>query len=171
MKKGNELGHIFKLGYKYTKSMNVSFLDQNAKPVTPTMGSYGIGVDRTLASIIEAYHDENGIIWPMTVAPFQIVIVPVKYDGTMKEVADKLYNELSDAGIEVLLDDRNERPGVKFKDFDLIGIPVRVVVGEKNLPNVEIKLRKEAEAKIIPAENAASEIKKIVEAELSALNN
>ena len=171
MKKGNELGHIFKLGYKYTKSMNVSFLDQNAKPVTPTMGCYGIGVDRTLASIVEAYHDENGIIWPMTVAPFHVVIVPVKYDGAMKEAADKLYGELNEAGIEVLLDDRNERPGVKFKDFDLIGIPVRVVVGEKNLPNVEIKLRKESEARLVPAENAAEEIKNIVKAELSALNS
>ena len=135
------------------------------------MGCYGIGVDRTLASIVEAYHDENGIIWPMTVAPFHVVIVPVKYDGAMKEAADKLYNELSNAGIEVLLDDRNERPGVKFKDFDLIGIPVRVVVGEKNLPNVEIKLRKEAQPKLVPAEKAAEEIKQIVEAELNALNN
>ena len=99
------------------------------------MGCYGIGVDRTLASIIEGNNDEDGIIWPMTVAPFQVVIVPVKYDGQMKEVADKLYDELIQSGIDVLLDDRNERPGVKFKDMDLIGIPVRVVVGEKNLPN------------------------------------
>ena len=88
----------------------------------------------------------------------------------MQEVADKLYNELTAAGVEVLLDDRNERPGVKFKDFDLIGIPVRVVVGEKNLPNVEIKLRKEAEAKLVPAEKAAGEIEDVVKAELKALN-
>ena len=170
MKKGNELGHIFKLGDKYTKSMNVTFLDQNAKPVTPIMGSYGIGVDRTLASIIEASHDENGIIWPMTVAPFQVVIVPVKYDGEMKTVSDKLYEDLQNAGIEVLLDDRNERPGVKFKDFDLIGIPLRVVVGEKNLPNVEIKLRKENEAKLILKDEAAAKIAEIVKSELDALN-
>ncbi len=170
MKKGNELGHIFKLGTKYTKSMSVTYLDQNAKPVTPVMGCYGIGVDRTLASIIEAHHDDDGIIWPMTVAPFQVALVPVKYDGTMKEAADKIYEELEKAGIEVLLDDRNERPGVKFKDADLIGFPVRVVIGEKNLPNVEIKLRKEKESKLIPAEEAASLIIKTVQEELSQLN-
>ena len=89
----------------------------------------------------------------------------------MKEAADKIYDELLKAGVEVLLDDRDERPGVKFKDFDLIGIPVRVVVGEKNLPNVEIKLRKESQARLVPAENAAEEIKNIVKAELSALNS
>ncbi len=171
MKKGNELGHIFKLGDKYTKSMNVTYLDQNAKPVTPIMGCYGIGVDRTLASIIEANHDDDGIIWPMTVAPFQVVIVPVKYDGQMKEVSDKLYNELNASGIEVLLDDRNERPGVKFKDMDLIGIPVRIVVGEKNLPNVEVKLRKEKESKLIPAEEACTTVCEIVRKELAALNS
>ena len=170
MKKGNELGHIFKLGTKYTKSMSVTYLDQNAKPVTPVMGCYGIGVDRTLASIIEAHHDDDGIIWPMTVAPFQVALVPVKYDGTMKEAADKIYEELEKAGIEVLLDDRNERPGVKFKDADLIGFPVRVVIGEKNLPNVEIKLRKEKESKLVPAEEAASLIIKTVQEELSQLN-
>ena len=170
MKKGNELGHIFKLGEKYTKSMNVTYLDQNAKPVTPIMGCYGIGVDRTLASIIEGNNDEDGIIWPMTVAPFQVVIVPVKYDGQMKEVADKLYDELIQSGIDVLLDDRNERPGVKFKDMDLIGIPVRVVVGEKNLPNVEIKMRKLKDSELVSKEDAAQKISQIVKAELNALN-
>ena len=150
--------------------MNVTMLDINGKAATPIMGCYGIGVDRTLASIIEAHHDDNGIIWPMTTAPFQVVIVPVKYEGQMQEVADKLYNELTAAGIEVLLDDRNERPGVKFKDFDLIGIPVRVVVGEKNLPSVEIKLRKEAESRLTLAIGAADEIVKIVRDELKALN-
>lgn len=171
VKKGNELGHIFKLGNKYTKSMNVTYLDQNAKPVVPLMGCYGIGVDRTLASVIEANNDENGIVWPMSVAPFHVVIVPVRYDGEMKEVADKLYEDLESKGIEVLLDDRNERPGVKFKDFDLIGIPVRIVVGEKNLPNVEIKLRKESEAHLVPKENAAAEAERIVRSELENLNS
>lgn len=171
VKKGNELGHIFKLGNKYTKSMNVTYLDQNAKPVVPLMGCYGIGVDRTLASVIEANNDENGIVWPMSVAPFHVVIVPVRYDGEMKEVADKLYEELESKGIEVLLDDRNERPGVKFKDFDLIGIPIRIVVGEKNLPNVEIKLRKESEAHLVPKENAAAEAERIVRNELENLNS
>jgi len=170
MKKGNELGHIFKLGTKYTKSMNVTYLDQNAKPVTPLMGCYGIGLDRTLASIIEAYHDDNGIIWPMSVAPFHVAIVPVKYEGKMKEAADSLYNQLTDAGIEVLLDDRNERPGVKFMDADLIGYPVRVVVGEKNLPNVEVKLRNEKDAELIPLENASEKIAKIVLSALAELD-
>ncbi len=170
MKKGNELGHIFKLGTKYTKSMNVTYLDQNAKPVTPLMGCYGIGLDRTLASIIEAYHDENGIIWPMSVAPFHVAIVPVKYEGKMKEAADSLYSQLTDASIEVLLDDRNERPGVKFMDADLIGYPVRVVVGEKNLPNVEVKLRNEKDAELIPLENASEKIAKIVLSALAELD-
>ncbi|AEE15723.1 proline--tRNA ligase [Treponema brennaborense] len=169
-KKGNELGHIFKLGYKYTKSMNVTYLDENGKQQVPTMGCYGIGVDRSLASIIEEHHDGNGIVWPMSAAPYQVVIVPVKYEGTMKEIADSLYAELRQAGIEVLLDDRNERPGVKFKDMDLIGIPVRIVVGEKNLPNVELKLRSAADSDLVPAAEAAGKAAAIVRAELAALN-
>ncbi|MDI9387202.1 MAG: proline--tRNA ligase, partial [Spirochaetota bacterium] len=100
--KGNELGHIFKLGDKYTKSMGVSFLDENGKLQTPTMGCYGIGVDRSLASIIEEHHDENGIVWPMNIAPYQVVIVPIKYNGQMKEIADNLYEGLRKEGIEVL---------------------------------------------------------------------
>ena len=170
VKKGNELGHIFKLGDKYTKSMNVTYLDENGKSVTPLMGCYGIGVDRTLASIIEGNHDENGIIWPMTIAPFHVAIVPVKYDGKMKEIADKIYDELKAKGIEVLLDDRDERPGVKFKDMDLIGIPVRLVVGEKNLPNIEVKIRGEKVAKLVPSESASDEAEKIVREKLEALN-
>ncbi|MBQ1983060.1 MAG: proline--tRNA ligase [Spirochaetaceae bacterium] len=169
-KKGNELGHIFKLGDKYTKSMNVTYLDENGKQQTPIMGCYGIGVDRTLASIIEEHHDENGIVWTMTTAPYQVAIVPVKYDGVMKETSDKLYDELTKAGIEVLLDDRNERPGVKFKDMDLIGIPVRIVVGEKNLPNVEIKMRNQSEANLVPLEEATNNVVKIVQDELAKLN-
>ena len=169
-KKGNELGHIFKLGDKYTKSMNVTYLGENGKPVTPIMGCYGIGVDRTLASIIEANNDEKGIIWPMSVAPFQVAIVPVQYKGQMQEVSDKLYEELKNAGIEVFLDDRNERPGVKFTDSELIGFPIRIVVGDKNLPNVEFKLRKNADAELIPATEAGKKAIEIVQAELKALN-
>ena len=114
--KGNELGHIFKLGKKYTESMNVTYLDKNGKSAVPTMGCYGIGVDRVLASIIEAFHDDRGIIWPMSTAPYQVAIVPIKYSGAMKEAADKIYDELLKAGVEVLLDDRDERPGVKFNE-------------------------------------------------------
>lgn len=169
-KKGNELGHIFKLGTKYTKAMNATFLDENGKAQTILMGCYGIGLDRTLASIIEEHHDENGIIWTMSTAPYQVAVVPIKYNGVMKEHADKIYDELTKAGIEVLLDDRDERPGVKFKDMDLIGIPVRIVVGEKNLPNVELKLRSEKDAQLIPAEKAAQEAVEIVRKALAELN-
>ena len=169
-KKGNELGHIFKLGYKYTKSMNVTFLDENGKQQVPTMGCYGIGVDRALASIIEEHHDENGITWPMSVAPYHVAIVPVKYDGEMKAKADEIYEALSKKGIEVLLDDRNERPGVKFKDMDLIGVPLRIVVGEKNLPNVELKGRTSTEAELLSVEDAINKVVETVQAELNKLN-
>ncbi len=167
-KKGNELGHIFKLGYKYTKSMGMLYLDENGKQQMPTMGCYGIGVDRTLASVIEEHNDADGIVWPMGVAPFHVCVVPIKYEGTMKEVADRIYDGLAASGIEVLLDDREERPGVKFKDMDLIGIPVRVVVGEKNLPNVEVKLRREKDASLVGSEEAVAKITDIVRAELAA---
>ena len=170
MKKGNELGHIFKLGTKYTKSMNVTYLGVEGKPVIPLMGCYGIGVDRTLASIIEGNHDDKGIIWPMSVAPYQVAVIPVMYKDKMKEVADKIYEDLKADGIEVILDDRAERPGVKFTDSELIGYPIRIVVGDKNLPNVEMKIRSEAQATLIPAEEAASKAAEIVRAELKKLN-
>ena len=169
-KKGNELGHIFKLGEKYTKSMNVTYLDVNGKLATPIMGCYGIGVDRTLASIIEAHHDDNGIMWTMSTAPFQVAVVPVMYKDKMKEVADKIYDELTAAGIDVLLDDRDERPGVKFKDADLIGYPIRIVVGDKNLPNVELKLRSASAPELVPADTVAAKAAQIVRDELAKLN-
>ena len=149
----------------------MTYLDINGKLQTPLMGCYGIGLDRTLASIVEEHHDENGIVWTMSTAPYQVVIVPIKYDGQMKEVADRLYDELGKAGIEVLLDDRNERPGVKFKDMDLIGIPVRIVVGEKNLPNVEIKLRAGNESELVPVEAASEKTASIVREALAKLND
>jgi prolyl-tRNA synthetase len=173
-KKGNELGHIFKLGFKYTKSMNVSYLDENGKSRTPTMGSYGIGLDRTLASVIEEHHDEAGIIWPMTIAPYQVIIVPIKYDGAAKAAADKLAEELTALGIEVLLDDRSERPGVKFNDADLLGIPWRVVVGDKGLgeatPQVEIKYRSSKEMQHEALDKAAAALAAKIKAELAELN-
>ena len=169
-KKGNELGHIFKLGEKYTKSMNVTYLDVNGKLTTPIMGCYGIGVDRTLASIIEAHHDDNGIKWTMSTAPFQVAVVPVMYKEKMKEVADKIYEELLASGVDVLLDDRDERPGVKFKDADLIGYPIRIVVGDKNLPNVELKVRSAENPDLVPAEEAAKKAVQIIKDELEHLN-
>jgi len=169
-KMGNELGHIFKLGYKYTRSMNVTYLDENGKTQMPVMGCYGIGVDRTLASVIEEHHDDAGIIWPVSVAPYHVIIVPIKYDGAVKETADKLVSELMQAGIEVLLDDRNERPGVKFNDADLIGIPWRVVIGDKGLAQspaqVEIKKRSEKESRMTNLSDAAAEITEKISKEL-----
>ncbi|MCL2128791.1 MAG: proline--tRNA ligase [Treponema sp.] len=169
-KKGNELGHIFKLGYKYSKSMKVSYLDEDGKSQIPTMGCYGIGVDRTLASIIEEHHDENGIIWPITVAPYHVIIIPIKYEGAVKDAAIKLAAELESKNIEVLVDDRDERPGVKFKDADLIGIPWRVVIGDKNLgldnPKAEIKSRTEKENRLVALDKAAVELEEIIKSDL-----
>jgi prolyl-tRNA synthetase len=173
-KKGNELGHIFKLGYKYTRSMNVSYLDENGKAQIPTMGSYGIGIDRTLASIIEEHHDEQGIIWPITIAPYQVIIVPIKYEGNVKAAADQLTTDLEKRGVEVLLDDRSERPGVKFNDADLMGIPYRIVVGEKNLagdsPKVEVKRRNEKDNSLVDLSKAAEELAAKVHGDLAELN-
>lgn len=168
-KKGNELGHIFKLGTKYTESMNMTYLDENGKQQRPLMGCYGIGVDRLLASVIEEHHDENGIVWPMSAAPFQAVIIPVKYEGEMKTAADLLYEELQANGIEVLLDDRKERTGVKFKDMDLIGIPIRLVVSEKNLPKIEFKLRSGLESSLIEKEKVCGLTVKTVYDEIKKL--
>ncbi|MDR0721110.1 MAG: proline--tRNA ligase [Treponema sp.] len=173
-KKGNELGHIFKLGYKYTKAMKLSYLDESGKSHIPTMGCYGIGLDRTLASVIEEHNDEDGIIWPVSIAPYHVMIVPIKYDGKVKEAADNLEAALEKMGIDVLLDDREERPGVKFKDADLIGIPYRIVVGDKNLiqapPKVEIKHRREKENKLVEYSKAAPELAEKIKAELAELN-
>ncbi|MDR1838310.1 MAG: proline--tRNA ligase [Treponema sp.] len=173
-KMGNELGHIFKLGYKYTRSMNVTYLDENGKTQIPTMGCYGIGVDRTLASVIEEHHDDAGIIWPASVAPYHVIIIPIKYDGAVKESADKLAAELTHNSIEVLLDDRNERPGVKFNDADLTGIPWRVVISDKGLsqsiPQVEIKKRGEKENRMIDLDKAAAELTQKIREELALLN-
>jgi prolyl-tRNA synthetase len=169
-KMGNELGHIFKLGYKYTRSMNVTYLDENGKSQMPTMGCYGIGVDRTLASVIEEHHDETGIVWPVSVAPYHVIIVPIKYDGEIKAAADKLAAELVQSGIEVLLDDRSERPGVKFNDADLTGIPWRVVIGDKGLAlptaQVEIKRRSDKENRAVDLDKAAAELTDKIREEL-----
>ena len=167
--KGCELGHIFKLGRKYTQSMGVTFLDEAGVARVPTMGSYGIGVDRVLAAVVEAFHDERGIIWPVTAAPFCVEIVPIRYEGAMKEVADRLHEELCCAGVDVLLDDREERAGVKFADADLIGFPVRITVGERNLPLVEVKHRQARDPLMVDCSSAALKVKAILDAEFAAL--
>ncbi|NLY43689.1 MAG: proline--tRNA ligase [Clostridiaceae bacterium] len=145
---GIEVGHIFKLGTKYSKALQCTYLDENGKEQVMVMGCYGIGVNRCMAAVIEQNHDENGIIWPVSVAPYHVIIVPVNTnDEVQMGIAEEIYKKLQDAGIEVMLDDRNERPGVKFKDADLIGIPVRITIGKKAKDGiVEYKLRKEKEA-------------------------
>ena len=153
--------------------MNVSYLDEHGKTRTPTMGSYGSGLDRTLASVIEEHHDKDGIIWPATLSPCHVIIVPIKYEGPVKAAADTLEKELEQRGLDVLVDDRDERPGVKFKDADLIGIPFRVVVGDKNLaaapPQVEIRRRGESENRLVSVAAAADELAALLCAELAAL--
>jgi prolyl-tRNA synthetase len=171
-KKGNELGHIFKLGRKYAVPMVVHYLDEAGQTQVPTMGCYGIGLDRAVASVIEEHHDEGGIIWPISLAPYHVIIVPIKYEGAVKEVADRLAAGLEAAGIETLLDDRNERPGVKFNDADLIGIPYRVVVGDKNLAQakVEVKHRSGGESRLTALDGAVEELAALVRGDLEELN-
>jgi prolyl-tRNA synthetase len=151
--RGIEVGHCFKLGKRYSEAMNVTYLDENGKAQTPVMGSYGIGVGRLMAAIVEQHHDEHGIIWPESVAPFDIHLVSLgKKPDEVSQQAEVLYEELQDAGLEVLFDDRRESPGVKFADADLIGVPWRVTVSERGLKtgSVEVKHRSEAERKMIP---------------------
>ncbi len=158
--KGIEVGHTFKLGTKYSKSMNATFLDENNKEQVFIMGCYGIGVSRIVAAAIEQNHDEDGIIWYPTIAPFTVYILPIDYnDQEIKETADKIYDILNQHNIEVLLDDRDERPGVKFKDADLIGIPIRLTVSKKLLPDkVELYLRQTKQKSIIHFDEIVNKI-------------
>ena len=159
--RGVEVGHIFKLGTKYSESMGATFLDQNGKSQPIIMGCYGIGVERTVAAVIEQHHDENGIIWPLAIAPYHVVVVPVNVKKEEHlENAEKIYKELEAAGVEVLLDDRNERAGFKFKDSDLLGIPMRITVGKDIVDGkVEFKLRKEADKEIISVDEVLDRVK------------
>ena len=158
--RGTEVGHIFKLGTKYSAAMNATFIDENGKNVPFVMGCYGIGVTRTMASIIEQHHDENGIIWPLSVAPYHVSVIPVNIkDEAQMKIANKLYDELRKIGFDAILDDRNERPGVKFKDSELIGIPMRVTVGKKITDGeVEFKLR-DGEMEVIKIEDVLEKVK------------
>ncbi|MGF1430802.1 proline--tRNA ligase [Kitasatospora sp. LaBMicrA B282] len=136
-----EVGHIFKLGYKYTESLDITVLGPDGDRVKPIMGSYGIGVERAIAAVVETHHDEKGIVWPVSVAPFEVVIVPIgKADEETTKVVDGLYTGLRDASVDVLLDDRDERPGVKFADIELVGIPYRVTVGPRGLKEGVVEL-------------------------------
>ncbi len=150
--KALEIGHIFKLGTKYSESMKATVLDADGKAVPIVMGSYGIGVERIMAAAIELHHDENGIRWPLSIAPFQATVLTLGPEPELKQAAEEIVKALSDAGLEVLHDDREERAGVKFKDADLVGIPIRISVGKKGLAEgkVEWKLRGDKAVELVP---------------------
>lgn len=169
--RGIEMGHIFKLGTKYSKSMNATYLDDQGKDNFIVMGCYGIGVTRILAATIEQSYDENGIIWPVSLAPYKVSIVPVDFQNEeIKKVAEEIYKQLKKDKIEVLLDDRDERVGIKFKDSDLMGIPFRITIGEKHLKdgNAEFKARKDGKSKveIIKVEQIAEYVKSKIQESL-----
>nr|HMQ53346.1 His/Gly/Thr/Pro-type tRNA ligase C-terminal domain-containing protein [Anaerolineae bacterium] len=151
--RGIEVGHCFKLGKRYSNPVGLSFLDENGKAQTPIMGSYGIGVGRLMAAVVEQHHDEHGIIWPESIAPFDVHLVSLAKNAQEEsgQQAEALYQQLQQAGFEVLYDDRRESPGVKFADADLIGLPWRVTVSQRSLQNggVEVKRRSEAEKQIV----------------------
>lgn len=167
--RGIEVGHIFQLGTRYSEAMQCTFLDENGDSHPMIMGCYGLGIGRTVAAAIEQNHDDAGIAWPLPLAPFEVLLVAVNPDESrVQETADRLYAELTEAGVEVLYDDRAERPGVKFNDADLIGLPVRVVVGAKSLAdgNVELSLRRDRERQAVPVADARDRIHALI-AELS----
>ncbi|MNL39089.1 Proline--tRNA ligase [compost metagenome] len=158
--RGIEVGHVFKLGTKYSEALGAVYSDASGQEQSLIMGCYGIGVSRVLSAVVEQHHDQNGILWPASLAPYQVHIVPLSAkDETQRGLADELYERLTSLGIEVLLDDRDERPGVKFKDSDLIGIPLRIVIGKLAKDrHVEWKERSKAEAEVLDFEDALVKI-------------
>jgi len=170
--RGIEVGHIFQLGQKYSAALNASVLDENGKNITMTMGCYGIGVSRVVGAAIEQHHDDKGIIWPASIAPFQVALLPMqmKKSQRLREAAEKLYAELTDAGIEVLFDDRDVRPGVMFADCELIGIPHRIVIGDRSLDKgeVEYRARTDTDNSMIPLKDIFSHIQQQLTGENSA---
>ena len=159
--RGIEVGHIFKLGTKYSEALGCKFLDESGRENPMIMGSYGIGVARTMAAVIEQNYDEKGIVWPLGVAPYQVIIIPVNTSKEEQvEIAENLYKELKEMGVDVLIDDRKERAGVKFNDADLIGIPVRITIGKRAGDGiVEYKLRKEADRIDMPVAEVIRKVK------------
>ncbi len=167
--KGIELGHVFKLGTKYSDAIGATYSDDKQQSHSIIMGCYGIGPGRIMVGALETLSDADGIRWPMAIAPFHAVITPIKYEGKARDVADRLHKELSSRGIDVLVDDRDQRPGVKFKDADLIGIPLRIVLGDKGLAagQVELKLRTKKEPEMVALEGVVEHIAGMVQAELA----
>ena len=162
MQRAIEVGHVFKLGTKYSEKLHAYFLDADGKSKPCVMGCYGIGVTRTMQAVIEQCNDKDGIVWPLAVAPFAVCITPlaVAKDSAVMQLAEKIYAELTAAGVEVILDDRDERPGVKFKDADLVGFPLRVSIGEKSLANGEVELKPRGGAvQLVKVEEALAQVR------------
>jgi prolyl-tRNA synthetase len=165
--RGIEVGHIFKLGLKYSQALKATFLDTEGQDTYIFMGCYGIGVSRIMAAAIEQGHDDDGIIWPMALAPFQVGLIPISVtDEATWQMAVRLHQELEAAGVEVLLDDRDERPGVKFKDFDLIGLPLRIVLGPKTLAQgkAEVRHRRSRDTTLVELDKLLDYIKETISA-------
>jgi prolyl-tRNA synthetase len=158
-----EIGHIFKLGYKYSKSMGLHVTNESGEEIAPIMGSYGIGIERILSAAVELYHDGDGIVLPPTIAPFTVVVTPVNIkDDAQRQAAEEIYATFRKAGVDVLLDDRDERPGVKFKDADLIGLPYRITVGKK-LPQgiVELVERRPKRSTDVPIDKVVDAVREL----------
>ena len=163
--RGIEVGQVFYLGTKYSEKMGATFLDAEGHAQPIEMGCYGIGISRLVAAAIEQNHDANGIIWPFSIAPFQVLVLPINYkEEKLRDAAERLYQELRQAGVDVLLDDRDERPGVKFKDADLVGIPLRVTIGAKSLDRgcYELRWRRDGKTEEIAVGDAAQTIKRLI---------
>lgn len=171
--RGIEVGHVFQLGTRYSEAMKCTYLDENGKSQAMVMGCYGIGVTRLLGAAIEQGHDEKGILWPISMAPFELVICPVGYDKSelVRQAADDLYQQLQAAGIDVVLDDRGERPGAMFADWELIGIPYRIVIGERSLKegNVEFQGRRESAPHLVPIAAIKDRVYAMLEAAKASL--
>jgi prolyl-tRNA synthetase len=162
--RGIEVGHVFYLGTKYSKPMGANYLNTEGVAVPIEMGCYGIGVTRTLQATIEQSHDKDGIVWPMQIAPFHVHFCVLDFDPATFEAANRIYKDLQASGVEVLFDDRDERPGVKFKDADLIGMPLRLTLGKRGMDNGEIELtvRKSKQMQKIPLAHAVAKVKELV---------
>jgi len=165
--RGIEVSQVFQLGTKYSDSMNATYADENGDEQPFVMGCYGVGVSRTMAAVIEQYNDENGILWPVGVAPLEVAVLPLMAEGEVAEVAERIWSELAAAGIEVVIDDRDERAGVKFNDADLVGWPFQVVVGKKGLAEgvIELKIRATAERTTVPLAEAVAQVAALVNEE------
>ena len=162
---GIEVGHIFKLGTTYSRKFDAAFIDEKGTSHPMVMGCYGLGLSRLMAAVIEQNNDDKGVIWPPTIAPYQLYLCPLYKENTkVEEVSEKLYAELEAAGFEVLFDDRQESPGVKFNDADLLGIPLRLTVSPRTLEknSVELKKRAEKDSELVPLAEAVKRLKELI---------